>query len=217
MSPAVSHPLRTAFEFLGMAIGAIAVLTQFWVSVPLFMDKGMSASGAFFNVLSFFTILSNIAVVIFYTASLLKARGRIGVLFQTPGAQSAMAIYIFVVACVYIAVLKDIWEPQGIFKILDVTLHYITPALYLIYWLLCVTKGKTNYRDCGFWLLPGLLYVIYALARGALTGLYPYPFLDAANAGYPAVMLNTGLLLVFFLVLGFVLVALDHMLARAKP
>ncbi|MBG1231248.1 Pr6Pr family membrane protein [Aestuariivirga litoralis] len=207
------RPLQRFYEMLGAAFVALAVITQFIVSVPAFEEKGMSFAGSMVNVLSFFTILTNIAVVLFYLASLLNWKSSI---LRSPKWQAAMALYIAIVACVYIAVLQDIWEPQGIFKLLDISLHYISPALFILYWLIFVPKGATAYLDSFTWLAPGLAYVVYAVSRGALTGLYPYPFLDAGTLGYLIVLRNVVFLLAFFFALGLVVVTVDHLLARLK-
>jgi hypothetical protein len=208
-----SQPVKRGYEVLGALFGTAALITQFAVSVPAFEAKGMSLAGGIVNFFSFFTILTNIAVVMFYLANLVRAN-LVRANPPSPRWQAAMALYIAIVACVYIAVLQDIWEPQGIFKLLDISLHYVTPALFVLYWLVFVPKGQTAYRDAWAWLVPGVAYVIYALIRGAATGLYPYPFLDAGTLGYVRVALNTGLLLAFFFILSLIVVAVDHVLAR---
>jgi hypothetical protein len=48
------------------------------------------------------------------------------------------------------------------------------------------------------WCIYPLIYIAYALARGALLGSYPYHFIDVTSLGYSHVLLNSlGLLLVF--------------------
>lgn len=202
--------MKKLYEIGGALFGAAALITQFAVSVPAFEAKGMSLLGGIVNFFSFFTILTNIAVVIFYLANLFSPKA------PSPKWQAAMALYIAIVACVYIAVLQDIWEPQGIFKVLDVSLHYITPALFVLYWLIFVPKGQTTYRNAWAWLVPGLAYVIYVLVRGAAIGLYPYPFLDAGAVGYARVAINISVLLGFFGVLSLLVIALDRRLAAYK-
>ena len=39
-------------------------------------------------------------------------------------------------------------------------------------------------------MVPPLLYVVYVLVRGHLTGLYPYPFIDVGALGLKYVLLN---------------------------
>ena len=46
--------------------------------------------------------------------------------------------------------------------------------------------------------------------RGALTGTYPYPFVDVIKLGYPAVLINIGLFVILFLGLSVIMVAVGR-------
>ena len=205
-------PGQKPYEALAAGVGALGLVTQFFFSVAQFVANGMTTAGAIVTFFSFFTILGNIFAVLFYVASLFDFKGAL----TSPRWQTAMAIYMAIIGTIYIAILQGIWEPQGIFKVLDITLHYITPALAVIYWLFFIVKGQTLYGDSTKWVIPGILYVIYALTRGAITNAYPYPFLDASNLGYALVARNVVFLLVFFFILSLVVVTLDHALARRQ-
>lgn len=52
----------------------------------------------------------------------------------------------------------------------------------------------------------------YSLIHGAVTGYYPYPFLDVTQLGYQRVLLNMAALTAVFALLGLVLVGIDRML-----
>ena len=205
--------IRKGYELLAGAFGLWAIITQFIVSVPAFMAKDMSAAGAVVQFLSFFTILTNCAVVLFYLAGLLNWKSAI---LRSPKWQTAMALYITIVCFIYAAILADIWEPEGIFRTLDISLHYVAPILFVLYWLIFVQHGEAAYADTPKWVLPGLAYTVYVLIRGAITGLYPYPFLDAGALGYLAVTRNIVFLLFFFFIVGLAYVGIDHLLAALK-
>ncbi len=51
------------------------------------------------------------------------------------------------------------------------------------------------------WLAYPIVWTAYTLARGALVGWYPYPFLDPSNGGYASVALYVVAILVFGVVL----------------
>ena len=205
--------MKKLYELLAAAFGLWALVTQFIVSTPAFVANGMSMGGALLQFFSFFTILTNIAVVLFYLAALLDWNVPF---LRSPKWQTAMAVYIAIVALIYIAVLQAIWDPMGIFKVLDISLHYVAPALFILYWLIFVQHGHAAYRDTPVWLMPGLAYAIYALIRGALTGLYPYPFLDAGALGYLTIARNAVFLLFFFFMMGLLFTGIDRLLAKLK-
>jgi hypothetical protein len=124
----------------------------------------------------------------------------------------ALPFYITIVGIVYSLVLRDLWNPQGLQKLADLLLHDVIPVVYLIFWLRFVPKGVLRWKDALQWLGFPAVYCAYSLVRGALTGWYPYPFIDAAQLGYAAVARNAILLLVAFLKIGLVLVALGQWL-----
>jgi hypothetical protein len=70
-----------------------------------------------------------------------------------------------------------------------------------------VPKGSLCWNDIPRWLVYPLCYLAYALARGATTGWYPYPFLDAGKLGYLPVLLNAAMISCGFLGVGFLAVA----------
>jgi hypothetical protein len=59
-----------------------------------------------------------------------------------------------------------------------------------------------------------LVYLVWTLLHGAVTGWYPYPFVDVADLGYPRALINIAGLVVAFLSLEAALVGVGRMLAR---
>jgi hypothetical protein len=111
-------------------------------------------------------------------------------------------------------VLRHTWQPQGWQLVADAALHYATPVLYLVYWLAFVDKTSLGYRGAAPWLAFPIAYCVYALARGALVGLYPYPFLEANKIGYGQVAVNVLALVALFAVFGLLIVTAGRALAR---
>jgi amino acid transporter len=60
------------------------------------------------------------------------------------------------------------------------------------------------------WLFWPLAYVIYAIGRGAATGVYPYPFIDPLQIGWDGVAIWFSGLGGVFLAAGLAIVALTH-------
>jgi hypothetical protein len=71
-------------------------------------------------------------------------------------------------------------------------------------------KGSVGWGDIAKWGLYPTVYLFYALIRGALFGLYPYPFIDVGQLGYARVFLNAGGMLIAFIGISTVLVTLDR-------
>ena len=98
----------------------------------------------------------------------------------------------------YHLLLRHVWNPQGAQWLADVLLHYAVPAAALAWWLAFPPRAGIAPRAPLRWLAWPIGYAGYALARGALTGFYPYPFIDVPALGLPRVLANmAGLCAVF--------------------
>lgn len=182
----------------------------------------MPVTTAIANYFSFFTILTNLLVALVLTFSLRRTSSTLCVYAGRATVQSAVAVYIAIAGIVYSLVLRNLWDPEGLQKIADVILHDAIPVLYLLYWLTFVRKDKGKDSDSlhfsrvPTWLAYPLLYLVYSLIRGAITGIYLYHFIDAGTLGYARVALNAVVLLLAFLGTSLLLVAIDRWMPRGK-
>jgi len=147
---------------------------------------------------SFFTILTNLLVAIYFLTRLVKKPIQLHTFFSKPGVLTAITVYITVVGLVYQLVLRQIWEPTGLQKVVDELLHSVIPLLVIVCWFLYENKKEIRWSVLPGWLLYPLIYLVYILIRGHFSGFYPYPFVHVGDLGYPAVLMNAvGLLFVF--------------------
>jgi hypothetical protein len=195
----------------GFVIGAFALILQFAITVPARMAAGFSLIESIVFYFSFFTILSNIGVVLVYAAAL--APGRFAE-FSTPVARATMAVCIAIVGLVYFTVLSNIWAPQGLFWLCDVLLHYAAPVIYVVWWTSAGRDGSLTWQDAAKMLAFPVLYLVYALVRGKLTGIYPYPFIDAGLLGWTKTITNAAAVALLFVVFSFIAIGFDR---RVKP
>jgi len=205
---------------MAMYAATLALLEWFALSLQLYLVLTVSAAsgqgllqGAL-NFFSYFTILSNLIVALVLTCTRWSPYSRVGSFLARPSSQSAAAVYVTIVGIVYSLVLRNIWDPRGLQKLADVLLHDALPLLYLIFWFAFVEKSRLRWMDAPRWLaFPGT-YFGYVLIRGALTGWYPYPFLDAGDLGYGGVGRSTVLLVIAFLAVALTFVAVAKWLSR---
>ena len=62
--------------------------------------------------------------------------------------------------------------------------------LFMAYWWFYFPKGALRWSYPLIWGLYPAAYLIYALARGAIIGSYPYGFIDPIAIGYQRTMIN---------------------------
>ena len=200
--------------WVGFGVGLAGLVLQFWLTLSLRLAAGDNLGGALVYFFTFFTILTNIMLVLIYLADLIAANW-LG-WWRSPVTRAMMAAAMLVVMLFYHFFLAGIWEPQGLFLVCDVTLHYVCPSVYVLWWLFVAPHVGLKIDNIPPMLLPPVIYVVYAMIRGALVGEYPYPVLEANTLGYPQVLINIGALLVFFVLLCALAVWIDGLLARRK-
>ena len=147
---------------------------------------------------SYFTILTNIQVAVAASVLALQAGRQAVAYFSRPQTFAGIAIYITVVGLVYNLILRALWSPEGLQWIVDELLHSVIPLLFVGCWIIFARKEGLSSKNVPAWLVFPFVYAVYVLARGVLSGFYPYPFLEVNNLGYPRVLLNVvGIVAVF--------------------
>ncbi|MER8631638.1 Pr6Pr family membrane protein [Mesorhizobium opportunistum] len=203
-------------QVAGLIIGLAGLVLQFCITVPASMEAGRGLLGSVVFYLSFFTILTNIGAVLVHV-SLLSPTGYAWLpAFAGPRMRAGVAVSIAMAMIVYATVLARLWQPQGLFLLCDVLLHYVTPVLFVLWWLISGADGRTRWSDISWWVLYPIVYLIYALARAPLAGEVPYPFLDVAKNGAGSVAMASLAITGLFLAICVVAVLADQGVARLR-
>jgi len=158
---------------------------------------------------TFFTILTNTLVAVYFTV-----RSFSNAMMEKPGILTAVTVYITIVGLVYQVLLRQLWQPTGLQKIVDELLHSVNPILVIVYWMLYEKKRAVQYRQILTWLIYPLIYFVVIFIRGVVSGWYPYPFIDVASIGIGQTLLNAVMLLVFFALVAAVYIFTGKKLSR---
>jgi hypothetical protein len=118
---------------------------------------------------------------------------------------------------VYSLLLRQLWNPEGLQKAADILLHDVVPLMFVSGWLFLFRKARLPWKDVLLWLVYPLAYFCFALIRGALTGRYPYSFIDAGKLGYSAALGNAAVLLLAFVIVCLVIAAIGRWSERHSP
>lgn len=205
-------PLRTATTLLGLVVGAGALFLQFWLSMTARLALGGGLVDALLWFFTYFTILTNLMLVLVYLSEIWNASWLAW--WRSPVTRGMMAAAMTLVMAFYHLVLAATWQPQGLFLVADVLLHYATPIIYLVWWIAFAPKGGLRFPDIGRMLVPPLVWLAWAMARGAVVNEYPYPVLEAHVIGYAQVLANIAGLLLVLAALFAVVVAVDRLVGR---
>ena len=201
------------FMIIGALVGWFAVIAQFYLLV---LNRVMSLPGTVIQFFSYFTILTNILVALYFTVVWLRPQSRLGKWFWRSSTSTAVAVYIVIVGLVYNLILRALWAPVGLQKMVDEVLHTFIPLLFLVYWLLWAPKEGLKWKHAFVWILYPLFYSVYILVRGELSGLYPYPFIDVVKLGYEKALLNAGVMVSAFLLVSILLIGIAKLMASRR-
>ncbi len=187
-------------DYKKLVLAAGFALTWFALTVQfiIMMQSGVTGvTDSIIRFFTYFTILSNGLTALSFTASLFN----FSPFFSSFKVQTAIAVYISIVAIVYNSVLRFIWEPTGLQRLIDELLHVVNPFIFVLYWYMIQIKMSLAYRFTFKILIFPFVYLVSVLLIGRFSDHYPYPFLDANQIGYLNVFINSlGVTAAFVLV-----------------
>jgi hypothetical protein len=201
-----------------ISVFAVALATLAWFGVVLqcclslqsATQNGKSIGSGIEIFFSYFTVLTNLLICISLTLALTGPSSTAGKWFSRPNVVAGIATSIAFVGLSYHFLLRNTWNPRGAQLLADVLLHYVVPALYVLYWWFESSKAALRWTHPLLWSAYPTGYLAYALIRGSITHRYPYPFIDVAALGYGRTMVNSLGLLFVFIALGLLFVALGR-------
>jgi hypothetical protein len=197
-------------------IGVIALTGWFAIIAQLYLmilNRVTSLPEAVIRFFSFFTILSNILLASYASILFIKRQPESS-FFQRSTNITAITVYMAIVGLIYNLILRQIWKPQGMQRLVDELLHLILPVLSILYWLLFVSKKELKWNNMWGWLLYPLVYIIYTLIRGAIWGFYPYPFVDVNVNGYKTVLINSLGITVLFIFFSLLFIGIGRKMSK---
>ncbi|BCB90320.1 Pr6Pr family membrane protein [Phytohabitans suffuscus] len=123
---------------------------------------------------------------------------------------------ITITGVVYATVLAGLVAHEGVEVWLNAAFHYFCPLWTVVGWLLFGPRPRITWHTVWWAFAWPAAWVAYTLVRGAVTGWYPYPFLDVTDLGYPVALRNVAFVLVLALAVADLLRRLDRRLSVAR-
>lgn len=206
--------MATIYRTAAGLITLLAVAVQYWVVMEGRSGDALVRSSIEF--FSFFTILTNILAGVALLWPVIAPRTRLAHFLMRPSVRTAITGYIIIVGVVYYLLLRNVGNQHGLGLFVERALHYITPPLFVLDWLLFVPKNglswKVGFASLGY----PFVYTVWTLLHGAFSGWYPYPFIDVPQLGYSRVLVNMVALVASFLGLELALVGIGRLIAQLR-
>lgn len=206
-------------------VGLFGLGLQAWISAthaPAYDGHVFPTPVRLFNLVSFFTIWSNILVTTI-AGLLSRDPSRRGPVFTVLHLDSL--VMITVTGLVYAVILAPIWNPTGWTKVADQTLHYAVPVLAVLTYVMAGPRPRFTLGTVLRALILPLGWGLYTIIRspfisyrkdGVTKHWWPYHFIDIDDLGYGKALLNMLGIAVLLLLVGGMFLLLDRVLP-AKP
>lgn len=190
-----------------VALVSVAIQVDLY---PLISRSQASLPQSLWAMSGFYTILSNTAAGAILGLAALRNR------MPGDGTLAALTQTLILVGAVYHLVLADLWNPQGLHWWTDAGLHSAVPLACMALFLTRAGHMHLSAAAPLWWLAWPALYAVWAMARGAVTGVYPYPFLDVTRLGWSGVAVAMLAIAAGFAAAGWTLWAIDRGLAGLR-
>lgn len=186
------------------------------------------------SILSFYTMQSNIFVLVFYLTSVIIRRFKhdwktTDLYYFFKGATVMVISLTFIVYIISLQPLSfamDVKTSSGnIFRFSNLFVHFFTPVMVFLDYLLCDEKGHFKMRYPFLWYIFPAIYPIYVYIYSSQGGRffgvggskkYAYYFLDIDKIGVCGVFNYIIFISLCFILLCYMFIVLDKILARAK-
>ncbi|RFA13408.1 hypothetical protein B7R22_12065 [Subtercola boreus] len=175
----------------------------------VFASGGCRAS----NLLSYFTIESNIAFVALLVLMLARGLRRPEREWLT-ALRALITAYLVVSGVTFVALIVNAGLADYVFLVptSEKVLHFAVPSYAILDFVFAPGRRRLHWNTVWVSLLFPLVYGVYTLVRGPAVGWYPYIFLDPAWAGsYSAVGVYAAILAGVILAVSAALIAASRL------
>jgi hypothetical protein len=191
---------------IGVLAGGGALVLQMFLMLGNMSAEGFSPPAIVWRYLGYFTILTNIFVVLIWArAVLVPAR-------EAPRLETAGVVSIAMTGIIYYLLLASRWHPQGLQWLANFTHHAFVPILFVLFWL-ARSRGALKWSDAPLFVIWPLAYCAYALTRGAFDGWYAYYFLDPTHVSIAQLVSSITVQSTGFLICALAFVGIDKIMS----
>ena len=152
-----NQALKRGFTYTIIVVGLFGIVLQF---ILMLQTRQVALTESIVRFFSFFTILSNIMVVIFFIGQLLPENRKLKVFVIKNEVATAVSMYIITVGVVYQTILRQPIPLQGWPRVADDILHLYIPLLMLLYWIAFIADKKIAATTIPYWLIYPIVYLV---------------------------------------------------------
>ncbi len=197
------HPgWRAVNVVLQLALAGAIIIAQIMTYTAAVAAHNRDFTGL--NFFSYFTIQSNIycAIMLIMGAALIASNRPYGPWFTF--LRGGMVINMAITGLVYALLLQHASDAHaGLqFNWMNFVAHQLGPVFVAVEWVIWAPRYQISWTQSFLWLIYPVVWLIYTFIHAAVTGWYPYPFLDPSLVGRGGVVMY-----VIGITIGFIIIA----------
>ncbi|MBO1307647.1 Pr6Pr family membrane protein [Enterococcus sp. 669A] len=183
--------------------------------------------------LVFYTVLSNLLIFFAYLFLVIKSLidsvslKRAWSADFSPNVMGALTLMIVITGLIYnfvlVPTIPDTAE-YAVNNLSDILVHTFTPIMVFVDWVLFANTSDTKKIKPWTWAILPLIYWLFTIIRAQIGGpimgfgsYYPYFFIDADQLGWGRVILNVLILVVVFILFGYLMKLIAWVTNGFKP
>lgn len=152
------------------------------------------------NFFSYFTVVSNLLVVIVFASLAARPGLAHDVRFLTPRGFATLGISL--TGLVYAVLLAPTSADVDVsLRWVDFIVHTLAPLVGLADWIVDRPRVRPPLATAASWLAFPIVWLLYTIIRGAVTDWYPYPFLDPDLESVGSIVITCVAITVVFVVM----------------
>lgn len=181
--------MNTAPRRVAGALRIVAALVVFATITTQITDRILNDAFDPSEYFSYFTIQSGLITIVVFAVGGVMALRLPGDTVLFTAVRASTLSYAVVTAGVYNLLLRNV-PYEGFLGLQwpNEVLHVWIPIVVVLDWLLTPGRPAVPWSALRIALVFPVAWLVFTLVRGAVTGIYPYPFLDPATAGWGSVI-----------------------------
>lgn len=206
-------PIERIGHGLTAAVGIFALIAQLVLVIQgasvLITDDPPSLGERLRRFVLYFTIESNVlAAVVAVTLTIKPDRdGRFWRILRLDA-----VVGMITTGIVHWFLLRPLLDLDGWRYLTDKMLHVAAPILVLVCWIAIGPRPRIDLRTGLLALIWPVAWVVLIMVQGAVSGWYPYPFLDVATNGVGPVAVAIAVVAVGMIILGLLAAVVERWL-----
>jgi len=175
----------------------IGALLYTYYGIKKKIEKDKEKRSAVADLLSYFTVLSNILVLFYWGLKIFEK----DIIFL----EAPIRLYISITCIVYCFILFPRWKPKGLYILSNFIVHLYVPFIVWYNFIIENQKNKISILEPIFWLIMPVIYLILVTIRGYKIKKYPYFFLDRKTIGNKKYVTFMVSLILLFIISGYII------------